>query len=107
MLHIDVFRDFRTNGLGGGLDFGTCRCAVDGQARHTGGAGRPRRPGRAIARKPKSSLSALNIYPLFETPGNVGFGSLTSRGIISVAYAAGEHEQMLVSGPGTFLVTWK
>ena len=48
-----------------------------------------------------------NIYPLFETPGNVGFGSLTARGILAVAYTAGEHEQMLPSGPGCFLVTWE
>ena len=46
---------------GGGLDFGTCRCAVVGQARHTRGADRPRRPGRAIARKPKNPLSALPV----------------------------------------------
>ena len=48
-----------------------------------------------------------NIYPLFGTPGNVGFGSLTARGLLAVAYAAGEHEQMLVSGPESFLATWE
>ena len=36
-----------------------------------------------------------NIYELFETPGNVGFESLTARGLLAVAYAAGEHEQLL------------
>ena len=44
-----------------------------------------------------------NIYPLFETPGNAGFDALTPRKILAVAYAAGEHEQMLVSGPESFL----
>ena len=46
-----------------------------------------------------------NIYPLFETPGNVGFGSLTARGLLAVAHAAGEHDQMLSSGPECFLAT--
>ena len=48
-----------------------------------------------------------NIYPLFETPDNVGFGSLTARGLLAVAYAAGEHEKMLPSGPEYFLATWE
>ena len=48
-----------------------------------------------------------NIYPLFETPDNVGFDSLTARGLLAVAYAAGEHEQMLPSGPECFLATWE
>ena len=43
-----------------------------------------------------------NIHQLFETPENVGFGSLTARGLLAVAYAAGEHEQMLPSGPEMF-----
>ena len=48
-----------------------------------------------------------NIYQLFETPDNVGFGSLTARGLLTVAYAAGEHEQILPSGPESFLATWE
>ena len=49
-----------------------------------------------------------NIYPPFETPGNVGFDSLTARGLLAaVAYAAGEHEQILPSGPECFLATWE
>ena len=48
-----------------------------------------------------------NIYALFETPENVGFGTLTARGLLAVAYAAGEHEQMLLSGPESFLATWE
>ena len=48
-----------------------------------------------------------NIYQLFETPENVGFGSLTAHGLLAVAYAAGEHEQMLPSGPECFLATWE
>ena len=48
-----------------------------------------------------------NIYPLFGTPGNVGFDSLTTRGLLTVAYAAGEHEQILPSGPECFLATWE
>ena len=47
------------------------------------------------------------IYPLFGTPDNAGFGSLTARGLLAVACAAGEHEQMLLSGPENFLATWK
>ena len=47
------------------------------------------------------------IYPLFETPENSGFGSLTARGLLAVAYAAGEHEQLLSSGPECFLATWE
>ena len=46
-----------------------------------------------------------NIGPLFETPENAGFGALTARGLLAVAYAAGEHEQMLVCGPENFLAT--
>jgi hypothetical protein len=44
-----------------------------------------------------------NIYQLFETPENVGFDSLSARGLLAVAYAAGEHEQLLLSGPESFL----
>ena len=47
-----------------------------------------------------------NIHQLFETPGNVGFDLLTARGLLAVAYAAGEREQMLPSGPECFLATW-
>ena len=46
-------------------------------------------------------------YQLFETPENVGFDSLTARGLLAVAYAAGEHEQMLSSGPECVLATWE
>ena len=50
----------------------------------------------------------VNIHPLFETPENAGFGLLlTARGLLAVAYAAGEHEQMLSSGPECFLATWE
>ena len=45
----------------------------------------------------------VKINPLFETPENAGFDALTPRKILTVAYAAGEHEQMLVSGPESFL----
>ena len=48
-----------------------------------------------------------NIYQLYETLDNVGFGSLTARGLLAVAYAAGEHGQMLPSGPKGFLATWE
>ena len=48
-----------------------------------------------------------NIHQLFETPKNVGFDSLTTRGLLDVAYAAGEHEQMVPSGPVCFLATWE
>ena len=48
-----------------------------------------------------------NIYPLFGTPGNVGFDSLIARGLLAVAYAGGEHEQMLPSGPECLLATWE
>ena len=48
-----------------------------------------------------------NIYQLFETPVNVGFDSLSTRGLLAVAYAAGEHEQLLSSEPDCFLVTWE
>ena len=48
-----------------------------------------------------------NIYQLFETLDNVGFGSLTARGLLAVAHAAGEHGQMLPSGPEGFLATWE
>ena len=48
-----------------------------------------------------------NIYPLFGTPDNAGVGSLTARGLLAVAYAAGEHEQMLPSGSDCFLATWE
>ena len=37
-----------------------------------------------------------NIHQLFETPENAGFDSLTARGLLAVAYAAGEHEQLLL-----------
>ena len=47
-----------------------------------------------------------NIYQLFETPENVGFDSLTALGLLAVAYAAGEHEKVLSSGPECFLATW-
>ena len=34
-----------------------------------------------------------NIYQLFETPDNAGFGSPKARGLLAVAYAAAdEHE---------------
>ena len=48
-----------------------------------------------------------NIHELFATPENVGFDSLTTRGLLAVAYAAGEHEQMLSSGPECFLAKWE
>ena len=48
-----------------------------------------------------------NIYQLFETPDNVGFDSLMARGLLAVAYAAGEHELLLVNGPECFLATWE
>ena len=48
-----------------------------------------------------------NIYQLFETPVNVGFDSLSARGLLAVAYAAGEHEQLLLSGPECFLAAWE
>ena len=48
-----------------------------------------------------------NFFPLFETPKNAGFDSLTARGLLAVAYAAGEHGQMLPSGPECFLATWE
>ena len=48
-----------------------------------------------------------NIDQLLETPENVGFNSLTARGLLAVAYAAGEHAQMLFSGPEYFLATWE
>ena len=47
-----------------------------------------------------------NIYPPFETPENAGFDALTPRKILAVAYVAGEHEQMLVTGAEGFLATW-
>ena len=46
-----------------------------------------------------------NIDELFATPENAGFGTLTARGLLAVACAAGEHEQMLLSGPESFLAT--
>ena len=48
-----------------------------------------------------------NIYPLFGTPENAGFDSLTAPGLLAVAYAAGKHEQMLASGPESFHATWE
>ena len=48
-----------------------------------------------------------NTYQLFETPVNAGFYSLSARGLLAVAYAAGEHGQMLLSGPECFLATWE
>ena len=48
-----------------------------------------------------------NIYELFAVPDNVGFDTLTARGLLAVAYAAGEHEQLLISGPESFLAAWE
>ena len=44
-----------------------------------------------------------NIYPLFETPEN---RLADTRGFLARwRHEAGEHEQMLVSGPESFLAT--
>ena len=47
------------------------------------------------------------LCELFQSDADAGFASLTSKHLLAVAYAAGQHERLLVSDPETMVQQWE
>ena len=47
------------------------------------------------------------LCELFQSEADAGFASLTSKHLLAIAYAAGQHERLLMSDPETMVQQWE